>query len=206
ELNGEFKSEKGRKAISRLLLLGAISYGILVDEYRIDKIASLCKTDIILKTFLNGKTPSSTTLSRFLSNSNYITIKKIFLHTLLVLNDHHILKFLHIFIDGTDALIKGSKHYTITRDELKALKLMKKWNLLHDKSKNSIRRIKKELKIKEQEYKKDQDILESIQTIRKRIKIYNKNMSQRINEFEDRFKEIDNDYVSITFPEAVMMP
>ncbi|WP_157078710.1 hypothetical protein, partial [Methanobrevibacter filiformis] len=31
ELNGEFKSEKGRKAISRLLLLGAISYGILVD-------------------------------------------------------------------------------------------------------------------------------------------------------------------------------
>ncbi|WP_169805506.1 hypothetical protein, partial [Methanobrevibacter filiformis] len=178
----------------------------LVDEYRTDKIASLCKTDIILKTFLNGKTPSSTTLSRFLSNSNSITIKKIFLHTLLVLNDHHILKFLHIFIDGTDALIKGSKHYTITRDELKALKLMKKWNLLHNKSKNSIRRIKKELKIKEQEYKKDQDVLESIQTIRKRIMLYNKNMSQRINEFEDRFKEIDNDYVSITFPEAVMMP
>ncbi|KZX14381.1 hypothetical protein [Methanobrevibacter filiformis] len=57
-------------------------------------------------------------------------ILKIFLNTLLVLNDHHILKFLHIFIDGTDVLIKGSKHYTITRDELKALKLMKKWIIL----------------------------------------------------------------------------
>ena len=206
DLNSKFKSNLGRKAYSRMLLLGIIFYGITVDEWRISKLASLCKKDIILKTFLNDKTPSESTLGRFLKNSDIKIIKKIFIYSLVVSNEYGFLKFLHMFIDGTDALIKGSKYYTLTRDELNALIQMKDWNLLHDKSKKSIKRIKKELKVKKREFHGNEEIQNTIKIVEKRIMIYNKSLAKKIEEFEARFNEIDSDYISITFPEAVMMP
>ena len=67
------------------------------------------------------------------------------------------LNFTKLFLDGTDALVNGSKHYKITLDEINALKQLKKWNILHNNTKNSINRTKLILEEKLEIYAHDED-------------------------------------------------
>jgi len=206
ELNGKFPSHLGNRAFPRSMLLGVYLYCLHLHKHNLSDIARECETNNILKIFTCGESPSQATLKRFLSNSDNSTIKKVFLYTLVQLNDLGLLKFLRAFVDGTDALVNGSKYYTLTRDEFEALELMKKWNLSHDNSFKSKNRVKIELLRKQRIYKHDKKIFRIIGIILGRLKLYNKNTLNRIKEFKKSFNETDKDYICISFPSAVMMP
>ena len=52
-----------------------------------------CKTNRVLRVFTCGKEPKISTFKRFLENSSQKIINKIFLYTLVVMNDYQFLKF-----------------------------------------------------------------------------------------------------------------
>lgn len=64
-------------------------------------------------------------------------MRKVFLYTLVVLNDYDFLKFIQAFIDGTDALVIGSRYYTINKEVIKSMKWMKRCGLLHNNRKKN---------------------------------------------------------------------
>ena len=206
ELNNEFNSIRGNKAIPRSMLLGILLYNFHTNIGNLSNMARECKVNNILKTFTCGLTPSLNTLKRFLENSDQITIKKVFLYTLVQFNDLFLLKFLKVFIDGTDALVNGSKYYTVTRDELKALQLMKKWKHFHKNTLQSEKRVKKKLLKKQKKYQHDKVILESIRLVLGRLNFYNEKNLKGIPEFEKAFSQTEKDYICVSFPSAVMMP
>ena len=65
-------------------------------------------------------------------------IKKVFIATLVLLNDLHFLDFVKLFVDGTDAIVRASRYNKITQKEVKRLILVNKWDLLHDNTPKSI--------------------------------------------------------------------
>lgn len=134
-------------------------------------------------------------------------MRKIFLYTLVRYNDVDLLKFLHYFIDSTDAIVRGSKYYKIYKIELEAMKLMKKHNLLHNpqKPKQIKRSIDKLLKIRE-EHMMEENIVELIDMIIPRIQIYNYKMYKHIDEFEQAIENSNKDFVCITYPNAPLIP
>ncbi|GHU05338.1 hypothetical protein AGMMS49960_21730 [Betaproteobacteria bacterium] len=129
--DGEFSSKFGNVAYPRTMLLGIFLYAIYMGDSTLKDISKRCAVDDVLKIFTCNLSPSYSTLRRFLEDeTKSLAFKKIFIYTLVELNDLDLLKFLQVFIDGTDAIVKGSKHNKITRDQFEALKLLKKWNLL----------------------------------------------------------------------------
>lgn len=134
-------------------------------------------------------------------------MRKIFLYTLVRYNDADLLKFLHYFIDSTDAIVRGSKYYKIYKIELEAMKFMKKHNLLHNpqKPKQMKRSIDKLLKIRE-EHIMEENIVELIDMIIPRIQIYNYKMYKHMDEFEQAIKNSNKDFVCITYPNAPLIP
>jgi len=164
-----------------------------------------CKTNRILRVFTCGKELTISTFKRFFEDSSPEIINKIFLYTLVVLNDYKFLKFIKAFIDGTDALVRGSRYYTINKEAIKSLKWMKKRGLLHNNRKKSVERTKKKLNKIWEENKDNVEFQEFLDYIFHNMKIYNKNIYRKIPEFEAIMEEKDIGYVSITFPSAVMM-
>ena len=206
ELNNAFTSDRGNKPYDRLLILGIFLYGFSTGARSLTKITHLCQESTTLKIFTRDHELCYTTLKRFLEDSDRLILKKVFLYTLVKLNDLDFLNFLHGFVDGTDAIIHGSKYYTITIHELEALKLMKEWNLLHNQREKSIMRVKNELATKYLKYENDEEMLKLIKIIIKRLSIYNYKMAARIDEFEKALNETEKDFISITFPSATLMP
>jgi len=206
DLNSVFSSNLGNKAYNRSIILGIFLYCFDRHIHNLSDIAHECQVNEVLKIFTCGETPSIATLRRFLTDSDELVVKKVFLYTLVQLNDLGLLKFLRAFVDGTDALVNGSKNYTLKKDELKAMKLMKEWKLQHSGKPNSIKRVIRKLKVKERMFEDDEEISALIRLILGRIKLYSKKNLRRINEWEEIFNESDKDYISITFPSAVMLP
>ena len=206
ELDSVFDSKVGNKALPRAMLLGVMLHGAHSHMDDLSDIARECKVNEVLKVFTCNKTPSATTLGRFLTNSDELIIKKVFLYTLVQLNDLNLLKFLRAFVDGTDALVNGSKHYKITRDEFEALKLMKEWELIHKNTQKSIIKTKKILLKKLEEFKDDEEVFNLIKLVLRRITFYNRNVCNKINEFEEAFSQTKKNFICVMFPSAVMMP
>ena len=75
------------------------------------------------------------TFANFLNNSDRESIHKIFIATLVLLNDINAFSISRVFIDGTDVIVRASKNYFIKQDDLKAMELLNEWGLLHDGSK-----------------------------------------------------------------------
>ena len=206
DLNSVFSSKWGNKAYNRSMILGIFLYCFHLHNYNLSDIARECEVNNVLRIFTCGNTPSQAILKRFLENSDNLVLKKVFLYNLVILNDLGLLKFLRAFVDGTDALVNGFKHYILTRDEFKALKLMKKWNLLHNNTLKSKNRVRKKLYSKQKEFENDEEISLLIVLSLRRLDIYNKKIFKRIDEFEKSFSETDKDYICISFPSAVMLP
>jgi hypothetical protein len=206
EFDGEFRSKFGNLAYPRTMLLGIFLYAIDMGDYTLKDISKRCAFDDILKIFTCKLSPSYSTLRRFLEDkTKELAFKKIFIYTLVELNDLDLLKFLQVFIDGTDAIVKGSKHNKITRDQLKALKLLKKWNLLLKNKRMDINRWKRKLNNKKSTIKNKRE-LELIGIAENNPWIFTKAMAKRISFYEKAFKETKKNYISSTFPESVMMP
>ena len=205
EFDDEFLSKVGRKAFPRKLLLGIVLFCHKEGIVKISHMAKACKTNRILRIFTCGKTPSYSTLKRFLSDCNTKAFKKVFLYTLVEFNECHFLKFLHLFIDGTDAIIRGSKFYKITRKELKLLKLLKNEGLLLKNAKVSNKNWQKKIKRKINE-SSDEKAIELLKIALKNPYKFTKQMASKISDFEEAFQDTEKDFICVLFPKAVMMP
>ncbi|WP_407421674.1 transposase, partial [Methanobrevibacter sp.] len=206
ELEKDFK-DQGPRHYPRLLLLGIVLYCFSHKMYKYTDIANECRKNRFLRIFTRGAEPCENTFRNFLNESDTESMRKIFLYTLVRYNDVDLLKFLHYFIDSTDAIVRGSKYYKIYKIELEAMKLMKKHNLLHNpqKPKQIKRSIDKLLKIRE-EHMMEENIVELIDMIIPRIQIYNYKMYKHIDEFEQAIKNSNKDFVCITYPNAPLIP
>lgn len=187
------------------MLLGILLYCFKRDIRNLSDIVVECKTNRILRVFTRKYEPSLSTFKRFLENSSPEIMRKVFLYTLVVLNDYEFLKFIKAFIDGTDALVRGSRYYTINKDVIESMKWMKHCGLLHNNRKNSMERTRKKLNEMRGYNNGNKEFNEMLDLILNNLKIYNKNVYKKIPEFEAIMKERDINYVSITFPSAVMM-
>ena len=204
-LNKQFDSKQGNRAYPRELLLGVLMYCSTLHIANLTGIARECKVNRVLQVFTCGETPSASTFKRFFQENNRLTLKKIFCCTLLEFNEETFLDFTRLFIDGTDALVNGSIHYKITWDEITMLQYAKQWKILHNNRKQSMERFITELKKKEEFYKDDAEITKLIQMALKRPDIYNKRIYKKIPLFTEALLGRKQDYVSIMFPESIMM-
>ena len=159
----------------------------------------------MLQVFTCGETPSSSTFKRFLKENNRLILKKIFCCTLLEFNEEKFLDFSRLFIDGTDALVNGSIHYKIIWDEITMLQYAKQWKILHNNRKQSMERFMKELKKKQEFYKDNEEMTKLIKMALERPDIYNKRIYKKIPLFTEALIGRKQNYVSIMFPESIMM-
>lgn len=165
--------------------------------------AKECKKNKFLIIILDGKTPSRGTFSNFLNKSDNEIIHRVFVSTLVLLNDIHALSIARVFIDGTDAIVRGSRHYYIKQRDLKAMELLNEWNLLHDGSHEGINKTLNELNIKLKEFEDDYEVIELINLAIRRIKIYKHSVYNKKNRYEKEFEKRGDVKLSIIFPESV---
>ena len=205
ELEEDFK-DNGNRHYPRLLLLGIVLYCFKQKDYKYEDIVFACKSNLFLRIFTRGAEPCESTFRNFLNTPKPDSFRKIFLYTLLRFNEYDLLKFLHYFVDGTDAIIRGSKFYKIYQIELEAMKFMAEHNLLHNsKEKQMKRSINKLNKLKKQNTD-DEEMQKLIGIIIPRIQIYNHRLYKRIDEFEQAIENSNKDFVSITYPNAPLIP
>jgi hypothetical protein len=203
--DNKFDSPVGAEAYPRSLLLLILLFCYNEGETKISRMVKMCRTNRIVKILACGKTPSYATIKSFIKDCNTKAFKRIFLYTLVELNDLGFLKFLHLFIDGTDALIRGSKYYKITRKELKALKLLKKHGLLLKNKKISQKSWQKKIKRKINE-NTDKNSIELLNISLNNPYKFTRRMAREIPAFEEAFMGTDKDFICVIFPQATLMP
>ena len=87
------------------------------------------------------------------------TFLKLEMASLLPLIDYYFLEYTgDNYLDGTDALVNASVNYLIHEDEIEALKLMNKWNLIHDLSDSQMSKHTARVKCKLRMYKNNPKI------------------------------------------------
>ena len=205
DLNKQFDSDEGNRAYPREMLLGVLMYCSTLHISNLTAVARECKLNGMLQVFTCGETPSASTFRRFFKENNRLTLKKIFCCTLLEFNEEKLLDFSRVFIDGTDALVNGSIHYKITWDEIIMLGYVKQWKILHNNRKQSMERFMEELKKKEEFYKDNEEMTKLIKMALKRPEIYNKRIYKKMPLFIEALSGRKQNYVSIMFPESIMM-
>ena len=131
EADDKFDSELGRPAYPRLQCLGLLYFGEIRGVDDIEEIYDLAKTDDVFKVLAPEGPPSVSTLNNFKNNDEDETFLKIEMASLLPLIDYYFLEYTgDNYLDGTDALVNASINYLIHEDEIEALKLMNKWDLI----------------------------------------------------------------------------
>lgn len=205
QLDMAFESKRGRPAYPRTLLLIVVLYCFSRDISNYTKMEEECKTNRFLLIVTCGLKPSRNSFANFLNKSDEKVMKKVFVSTLVLLNDLHFLEFVKLFIDGTDALVRASRNYKLTSKHIERLKLMNQWGLIHDNTPESIERVKKELEEKLKFYENDKEMCKTINSILKRIKIYNIKIFSKLETYERILNERNAKSVSISFPESCWM-
>ena len=205
QLDLEFESKRGRPAYPRTLLLIVVLYCFSINISNYTKMEEECKKNRFLLIVTCGLKPSRNSFANFLNKSDEKVIKKVFIATLVLLNDLRFLDFVKLFVDGTDALVRASRNYKITKKEVKTLIQVKKWNLLHKNTPQSINRTIKGLEEKLEIYKNDEEICKLINLALKRIKLYNTRIYKKISIYNSILEERNVDTISITFPRTCWM-
>lgn len=167
QLDSEFESKCERPVYPRTLLLIVVLYCFSIDIANYTKMEEECKKNKFLLIVTCGLKPSRNSFTNFLNKSDAKVIKKVFIATLILLNDLHFLNFVKLFVDGTDAIVRASINNKITLKDVERLKLMNKWNLLYNNTPKSINRtingLKEKLRFKfslNWESKKLKDIIQ----------------------------------------------
>jgi hypothetical protein len=205
QLDSEFESKRGRPAYPRTLLLIVVLYCFSIDIANYTKMEEECKKNKFLLIVTCGLKPSRNSFANFLNKSDAKVIKKVFIATLVLLNDLHFLDFVKLFVDGTDAIVRASRNNKITPKEVERLKLMNEWNLLHNNTPKSINRTIKGLEEKFEFYKNDEEMCKTINSILKRINLYNTNIFSKLDIYSTILNERNIGSVSVSFPEACWM-
>ena len=205
EMDAEFKGKRGRKAYPRVLLLITVLYCFSENICRYKDMSKKCKSDKYLNIILDNRIISRGTFTNFLNNSKRDGIHKIFIATLVLLNDINAFSISRVFIDGTDIIVRGSRNYFIKQDDLKAMELLNKWGLLHDGSKDQIQKSLDGLNDKLNEFENDEEIVKLIKLARRRIRIHKYKVYEKRARFEKQFEKRGDVKLSIIFPESVFM-
>ena len=205
ELDSKFDGKRGRKAYPRTLLLIVVLYCFSENINLYKGMVKECKKNKFLIIILDGKTPSRGTFTNFLNKSDNEIIHRVFVSTLVLLNDINALSIARVFIDGTDAIVRGSRNYYIKQRDLKAMELLNEWNLLHDGSSEKINKTLKELNIKLKEFHDDKEVVELINLAIRRIKIYKHSVYNKKDRYEKEFEKRGDVKLSIVFPESVYL-
>lgn len=205
KLDAKFDGKKGRPAYPRTLLLIIVMYCFYENINSYKAMAKECKKNKFILIIMDNKTPSKNTFTNFLNNSDEDTIQRIFVATLVLLNDLKVLNIAKVFIDGTDVIVRGSRHYYIKQKDLKVMTQLNEWNLLHDGSPESIQNTINGLKIKLEEYKDDKEMIKLINHVLRRIKIYKVSVYEKKERYEKEFEKRGDVRLSIIFPESVYM-
>ena len=132
ELDSEINSNTGPRAYPRTLVIGVIMFAIEKGQTSIKGIASFCEDSKLVNLFTSGFNPKEDVYRRLLKESDRRVIKKIFLFSLIKLEDYGWLDFTHLFVDGTDALVNASKYYVIHLEEIENVKKIKSLGLIHN--------------------------------------------------------------------------
>ena len=205
QLDLEFESKRGRPAYPRTLLLIVVLYCFSIDISNYIKMEEECKKNKFLLIVTCGLKPSRNSFANFLNKSDEKVIKKVFVATLVLLNDLHFLDFVKLFVDGTDALVRASKNHKITKKDVKALKLVYEWDLLHNNTHKSVDHTINGLKEKLEFYKNDEEMCKTINYVLRRIKYYNIDIYKKRDIYINIMEERNASSVSITFPTACWM-
>jgi hypothetical protein len=205
QLDSEFESKRGRPAYPRTLILIVVLYCFSIDIANYTKMEEECKKNKFLLIVTCGLKPSRNSFANFLNKSDAKVIKKVFISTLVLLNDLHFLDFVKLFVDGTDAIVRASRNNKITPKEVERLKLMNKWNLLHNNTPKSINHTIEGLEEKLEFYKNDEEMCKTINSILKRINLYNTNIFSKLDIYSTILNERNIGSVSVSFPEACWM-
>ena len=201
----EFESKRGHPAYPRTLLLIVVLYCFSIDIANYTRMEDECKKNKFLLIVTCGLKPSRNSFTNFLNKSDAKVIKKVLIATLVLLNDLRFLDFVKLFVDGTDALVRASRNNKITSKDVERLKLMNKWNLLHNNKPKSINRTINGLGEKLVFYKNDEEMCKTINSILKRINLYNTNIFSKLDIYTNILNERETDSVSVSFPEACWM-
>ena len=164
-----------------------------------------CKKNKYLNIILDDRVISRGTFTNFLNNSNREDVHKIFIGTLVLLNDINAFSIDRVFIDGTDVIVRASRSYFIKQDDLKAMELLNEWGLLHDGSKNEIQKSLDELKIKLKEFENDEETIRLIKLARRRIRIHKHKVYEKRHRYEKQFEKRGDVKLSIIFPECILI-
>ena len=172
EMDAEFKGKRGPKAYPRVLLLIVVLYCFSENLCRYKDMSKECKKNKYLNIILDDRVISRGTFTNFLNNTDREGIHKIFIATLVLLNDIDAFSIARVFIDGTDVIVRASKSYFIRQNDLKAMDLLNDWGLLHDGSKDEIQKSLDGLDVKLKEFENDTEIVKLIRLARRRIRIH----------------------------------
>ena len=205
QLDLEFESKRGRPAYPRTLLLIVVLYCFSIDIANYTKMKDECKKNRFLLIVTCGLKPSRNSFANFLNKSDAKVIKKVFIATLVLLNDLYFLDFVKLFVDGTDAIVRASRYYKITPKEVKRLILVNNWGLLHNNTPKSINYTINGLEEKLEFYKNDEKMCKTINSILRRINLYNTDIFSKLDIYNGILSERNANSVSISFPEACWM-
>ena len=145
ELDLKFNSKRGPKAYPRTLVLGVLMFALKIGKTNLKSISSFCEDSSLINMFTSGFNPKEDVYRRLLKDSDPRILKKIFLFSLIRLNDYGWLDLAQLFVDGTDALVNASKYYLIHLEEIENVKKIKKLGLIHNGKKSSPKRFKQKL-------------------------------------------------------------
>lgn len=205
DLDSKFQGKRGPKAYPRVLLLIVVLYCFSEKINTYKGMVKECEKNKFLKIILMGKTPSRGTFRNFLNKSDNEVIHRVFVSTLVLLNDMDVLSIARVFIDGTDAIVRASRFYFIRQRDLRAMDQLNEWNLLHDGSREGINKTLNELNIKLKEFENDEEMVKLIKLVKRRIKIFKKSVYEKKDIYEREFEKRGDVKLSIIFPESVYL-
>ena len=205
ELDSEFNSKLGAPAYPRTLVIGVLMFAIKMGRTTLKGIAGFCEDSKLINMFTSGNNPKEDVYRRLLKDGNQRVLKKIFLYSLIELDDYGWLDLVHLFVDGTDALVNASKHYVIHLDEINNVKKIKSMGLIHNGKKGSPKRFKEKLIALLKAGDLDDETEKVIRLALKNTKIYCRKVYNNIDELELAIGKSNKDYVSVSFPDARMM-
>lgn len=205
ELDSKFNSKRGPKAYPRTLVIGVLMYALKTGKTNLKSISSFCEDSTLINMFTSGFNPKEDVYRRLLKETDPRILKKIFLFSLIRLNDYGWLDLAQLFVDGTDALVNASKYYLIHLEEIENVKKIKKLGLLHNGKKGSPKRFKEKLNKILESKNLDEETEKVLKLALKNSKIYCRKVFNNIDELEKAIEKSNKNYVSISFPDAVMM-
>ena len=122
ELDLKFNSKRGPKAYPRTLVIGVLMFALKTGKTNLKSISSFCEDSALINMFTSGFNPKEDVYRRLLKDSDPRILKKIFLFSLIKLNDYGWLDLAQLFVDSTDTLVNASKYYLIHLEKLRMSK------------------------------------------------------------------------------------